>query len=798
MKQYDLEKEMNELGIHRHQQKVLRTKEKGIESQNPIGRRLLTESVASLALEIDDWKHQVKSRPAGQRHAAFEYIDILDSPLVAAIAARAIIDSISIHRKITKTAIHVASLLEDEARWRKMKADHPSIWKHNEKQVRRIAGYSTKKRYLRNSEKFVDLQFSKWPLAIKVKVGMVLIEKMRMATGIIDVTTRTGLLGKRETYVHPTEELVKWMKEAYKYSEALAPIYLPMVEKPKEWDGIYSGGYLSDQVPQHPLVRSQDRGHLDDLDSIGITEPINAVNNLQNVPYKINSTICEVLEYCWENDIQVGVLPPADGEALPPKPSDISENKESRRKWRKAAARIRFENEANTSKRLMVTKVLWLANKFLNEKIFFPWYMDFRSRMYPKPYYLNPQGPEFVKALLSFYNGVPIETKEDEDSLAIHGANCWGEDKSRLDARVAWVADNEDMIIEIAENPKGTTNLWGKADKPWLFLAFCLEWSAYRWEGFGFVSHLPCAIDGSVNGLQLYSLAMLDPIGAKATNVTPSDEPEDLYFDVADYTIELLKKSDKTMAKTWLEFGFGRDATKRPCMTVPYSATKYSCIQYTIDWFYEDLKKKGCDNPFGWEEIYEPCSFLADFIWEAISGVVGEARKAMEWIQECSDICVENDVPLRWFNPSGFLVKQAYETWQTQSIRTVIGDTVRQHRVRVGTGELSRRKARNASPPNWVHSLDAAVAHLGINGCVDVGILDINEVHDCFETHASNVVAMRDILLQTLVDMFSENLLENFRYDLTQHLPSDIQLPSPPPRGDLALETVLKSLYCFS
>ncbi len=798
MKQYDLEKEMHDLGIHRHQQKVQRTKEKGIESQNPIGRRLLTESVAALALEIDAWKEHVERKPTGQRHGAFEYIDLLDSTLVAAIAARAIIDSISIHRKITKTATQVASLIEDEARWRKMKADHPSIWKHNEKQVRRIAGYSTKKRYLRNSEKFVDLQFNKWPLSIKVKVGMVLIELMRVATGIITVTTRTGMLGKRETYVHPTDELVTWMKEAYKYSEALAPIYLPMVERPKAWSGVFSGGYLSDQIPQHPLVRTQDRGHLEDLNTIGISEPIAAVNSLQDVPYKIHSRLYSVFAYCWDNDIQVGSLPPADGEPIPPKPEDIATNKESRRKWRKAAARIRFENEANTSKRLMITKVLWLGKKFLNEKIFFPWYMDFRSRMYPKPYYLNPHGPEFVKALLLFYRGVAIETQEDANSLAIHGANCWGEDKSRLDARVAWVNDNEPMILQVASDPEGSTHLWGLADKPWMFLAFCLEWAAYREEGFGFISHLPCAIDGSVNGLQLYSLAMLDPIGAKATNVTPADEPEDLYLDVAELTLDLLAKSDKTMAATWLEFGFGRNATKRPCMTVPYSATKYSCIQYTIDWFYDELKKRGCDNPFGWEEIYEPCAFLADFIWSAIGGVVGEARKAMEWIQECSDICVENEVPLRWFTPSGFLVKQAYETWQTQSIRTIIGDTVRQHRVRVGTGELSKRKARNASAPNWVHSLDAAVAHLGINSCVAAGIKDVNEIHDCFETHASNVVQMRDILLETLVLIFSENLLEKLRSDLTQYLPSDIQLPPPPPRGDLALETVLKSLYCFS
>tara|TARA_Y100001938_G_scaffold9028_1_gene11065 strand:+ start:1445 stop:3850 length:2406 start_codon:yes stop_codon:yes gene_type:complete len=801
MRQSDLEREMHDLGVERYWKKVNRTTQGEMESNHPLGKRLLTESVALLAEEVESWKRTVMAHPTGNRHAAYPYIDMLPPALVAAITARTVIDSISMHKKLTKTANNVARMLEDEVRWRAFKDQEPDIWKHNEKQLKRIPGYKTKRRYLNNSERFIDLQFDRWPIVEKTKVGMVLVELMRRATGIIDITTRVGLLGKRETFVHPTDELMGWLKEAHKSAEDLSPIFLPMITSPVPWTGVFVGGYHTDAVAPRPMVKTQDRAHLDDLDNMGMGEPIWALNSLQDVPWRINQPVFDALAHCWEQGVGVGDLPPSEDELIPSKPVDIDTNDEARRRWRKAAARIRFENNAHKSKRLQVAKVMWMGKKFYDQRLYFPWHMDFRSRMYPRPYFLQPQGPDWSRAMLMAADGAAIETDEAENSLAIQGANAFGEDKCSLDDRVQWTHANTDFIKEIAADPRGTLSAWGRADKPWAFLAFCLDWAKYMDQGRGYVSHLPCSIDGASNGLQLLSLLMLDPVGAKATNVLPTECPNDIYQDIANAAAERLQLAaagGDELARTWLSFGISRGCTKRPTMVVPYSGTKFSCKNYIVDWFRDELKKRQVENPFGWEEIYRPCTHLTDVVWDSIGDVVGEARKAMTWMQDCADVCMQAKVPMRWMTPTGFLVKQAYENWASQSVRTIIGDVIRQHKVRVGTGKLSRRKARNGISPNFIHSIDSSIAQRAVLGVTSQGVRFVNAIHDDLAVLAPHVPLLRSTLCNTVADIFSDNLMERFAQDLSRFLPTGTVLPEPPTRGTLDVNEVRNSLYLFA
>ena len=48
------------------------------------------------------------------------------------------------------------------------------------------------------------------------------------------------------------------------------------------------------------------------------------------------------------------------------------------------------------------------------------------------------------------------------------------------------------------------------------------------------ISHLPISMDGSCNGYQHLSAMGLDPIGGRATNLMPFDDPEDIYQRVCD------------------------------------------------------------------------------------------------------------------------------------------------------------------------------------------------------------------------------------------------------------------------
>ena len=141
MRQSELEAEMQELGRSRYWKKVQRTTEGGMESQHALGKRLLTESVALLAEQIRLWKKQVEKQPVGNRNGCYPYINMLDPKIAAALTARTVIDSISMHERLTKASFKVARVLEDEVKWREMKDQHPDLWKLQKDHLKKIPGY---------------------------------------------------------------------------------------------------------------------------------------------------------------------------------------------------------------------------------------------------------------------------------------------------------------------------------------------------------------------------------------------------------------------------------------------------------------------------------------------------------------------------------------------------------------------------------------------------------------------------------------------------------------------------------
>lgn len=801
MKQSDLESEMRDMGIKRYRDKVLRTSKYELESTHPVGKRLLEASVLKLAQGIESWKRRVNRVKAGSRHSALPYIESLPSDLVAALTARTVIDAISIQKRLVATAMDVARTLEDEIKWRRLAEANPSVWRHTVQFMKHQGARESKRRQARRAAQIVHLEFESWPLADKTKVGMVLVELMRQHTGMIDIVTRSTIFGKRMTFVRATDETLAWIKEAHAHAEDLTPVFMPMIQPPAPWKDLWFGGYLTDAVAQRPLVKTRDQSHLRDLDSLDLTRVLNAINHIQSVKWSINESVADVFTHCYRNDVAVAGLPTLNGNTPPPKPDDIDTNAVSRRQWKKAAAKVYSQNEANRSRRIQVGRIAWLADKFRGQSLYFPWYMDYRSRHYPRPYYLQPQGADYARGLLRFGEGCHMDNPEAQRWAAIHGANCYGMDKGSFDERIQWVDDNKDMITAVGRDPLNNIDAWASADEPWAFLAFCLDYAQFLELGGEHVWTSPVTIDGSSNGLQLFSLIMRDPVGAKWTNVLPSDRPHDIYQRVSD--IACMRLSDQAkegceISSKWLLFGVDRKCAKRPCMVVPYSGTLFAVKSYTRDWFHDELRARHESSPFGGEDDYKPCGVLAEALWWSIDQVVGEAKKAMEWLRQISDICVANEIPIRWTTPVGFLCKQAYESYDKKTIKTIVGDKIRAHQLRVGDGKMSRAKNRNGLVPNWIHSFDASLSLDTANRCRDHGITSLGPTHDAFSTLPAFMGTLQRLLLDSVVDLFGGNPMEDLVNELRTYLPSSVDLPDPPERGSLDIETVRNSQYFFS
>ena len=168
------------------------------------------------------------------------------------------------------------------------------------------------------------------------------------------------------------------------------------------------------------------------------------------------------------------------------------------------------------------------------------------------PQFFNIQSNDLARGLLIFANGKPLGSNDALEMLAVHGANCHGEaSKKPLHERVKWVENNRQMIIDIANDPHNHYDLWGSVDEPWQFLSFCFEWNDFinHGETSDFITHLPCYSDCSNSGLQIYSGLLADERGGKATNLTPNEAPADIYQEVADETLRLLKEKPDTIEK---------------------------------------------------------------------------------------------------------------------------------------------------------------------------------------------------------------------------------------------------------
>lgn len=790
-----LDAEMVNLGKNRYNHKKKRAKETSLESTTTVGQHLLSESIAQLADAIDEWKKSASQAP-GKRHRAHEHLSKLPSSVVAALVAKAILDCISIERKIVSTAVTVGRLLEDEIKFREIKAEHPSLWQQIHRTLDRFKSQKTKSKFINKTLKFHDLVLSSWDRKLAASVGLTCIELFRQSTGIIETLTRRDATGKSYTSIKPTDALLDWMSKAHEFNEALSPVWLPTVEEPMDWDNPYIGGYSSDSFRRRPLVKTDDKEYLEELANAEMPDVYRALNVIQHTGYRVDRPLVDVLRHCWDKGLPVGGLPPMEDEPMPPKPGNIDHDEEARRAWRKSAARTHFDNERLKSKRIQVMKVTHLADKFQGNEIWFPASLDFRGREYPIPYFLQPQGPEWAKTLLNFSNAEPI-TEDAVKWLYIHAASRWGLDKEPYSSRLKWAEGNLQMLRDVGMDPIGNM-IWTDASEPWSFVRACMEISRLHTEGNKFHTCMPVSMDATNQGLQLYSMVLRDPVAAHATNVTPSDMPQDVYRQVADSVRKKLYEDDNSYGKKWLEFGIDRKTTKRQTMTLCYGSTFFSCRTYTADWFYDEIKS-GCVNPFG-DETYKPCNYLAEKIWEAIGEVVQSAQVGMDWLRQCAALFTQHAVTPRWRTPLGFPVKMYYENTSKYSIKTLVGGRLRQHRLRIPNGAVNKRKTVNAICPNWIHSLDGLGGLLGhtVNLAHRSGVDSIMPTHDCISVLATQADVMHRSVREATVELFSKNQLEILAAQLESQLPPGVSLPSLPNTGKLHISDVLTSKYYFN
>lgn len=751
----------------------------------------------------------------------------------------------------------------------------------------------------------------------KLRVGGELLSAALTVTGWFEVQERLAGHGRTEHYIEATDEFASLLRDAHDLSAMMAPVWPVSVVKPKDWTGMWDGAYQSTHLSSRlPLVKIGNPTTLRELHGQADAMPgvLSAVNALQATAYRINPFVLEFVKDAWSRRIDVAGLPPqerlpepnlrkeapeliavadtykgwASGKSKSVKDwvkvrtkerhalfaaehPDLVADFEQFQQWKASAKKVwNFnDNPRRIGDLLECRRTLSMAEELhaLGIAFFFPHQLDFRGRAYTVPLHLNPQGSDLSKGLLMFSDGKALGERGVR-ALAVHGANSWdqGLTKQTFLARIQWVMNHTDLILQTAQDPWSTRSWWEQTDAegnllgaecPLQFLAFCKEWQGVAAEGSDYVSALPVAADGSCNGIQWWGLLLMDETVAEKVNLVDTEEPGDIYGDVARYVAAKVAADAASTDATRAAMGafwsgqVSRSLVKRNVMTKAYGLTAMGARKQLKD----ELKKNG--KTAGYRNADKPTQklalkYLADAVQEGIRHEVKAAAVGMEFMQVVAEYLAQCGVPLHWSTPDGFIVWQGYKKKSAVKIQTTLhgsltaprvmyvneevdpetGEIVRESidteqlvkskkspgtrmvvTLQEETNELNASKQALSVAPNFIHSLDATAMRMTALRCTEAGLSTMC-VHDSFACHAADYDTMQRITREVAHEIASKDLLTGWLEQVTLML--DLAVDGEklkgelheklirlfgdltPPRGTLRVDRVLNSSYFFA
>jgi DNA-directed RNA polymerase len=331
-------------------------------------------------------------------------------------------------------------------------------------------------------------------------------------------------------------------------------------------------------------------------------------------------------------------------------------------------------------------------------------------------------------------------------------------------------------------------------------------------------------VDGTCNGIQHLSAIIRDEVGGAYVNLVPGDKPRDIYKFVAQHLQDKLERIEQSggaqgeLATWWLELcdrDLPRTLTKRQVMVLPYGGTKDSFFTYTRKWLDEHDPVTERLDPDKARERTERVSFLSMHLWDSVKENVKAAEEVMTWLQQCARVAAQENQPIYWTTPSGFVVRHFYGTLKAKQVDLKLDGQRCQVFLGERTSTLSLKDQLQGISPNFIHSLDASCLVDCLNACLEDGITSFTSVHDAYGTHMANMevlsVRLREAFVKTheadVLGLFRQACLEVIipvlmqRHDLDPldaYEKADAMLPAPLPHGKLDLNGVLRSEYFFA
>lgn len=817
--QVALEQEMLATGKVRMQDRITKARDKKDMTRMRPYRSLIKEFVIPVAENLRTWV-ETSGKRRGPKPVALGRLKAMDPQTCALLALRSVFHMLGIERTLLLgVAVQIGTWIEHEAKCHVWMEEDPEMWAKMsyiyDKRGSNSAHIKRSRMSIFNKHVSARVGYSEWTEEERRRVGLQMIDCIVQATGRFRVvqdrssSTRPTQRGKPMSWplvLEPDPEMLAWLNSAMEDELVYWPAYLPTIIKPKPWDGPKDGGYWTPFVRSPFLVRfrasheEQRQRAIDEYMALDMPFVYEAINYLQDTGWRVNRRVLEVAQYVREKGLLLGKMPPNERMEVRPRPE--TDDEKILAEWREEAAAINTYNAKLVGKVLAADRPINTAARMSTEPSFwFPHMLDFRSRMYPIPADLSPQGNDLHRGLLEFDTGKPLG-EHGATWLAIHLANQFGMEKKSFEERIKWVEANHAMWLSIDKDPLEDRR-WADADggdTAWQALAAILEYAGYLKEGAEFVSHLPVRVDGTCNGIQHLSAMVRDKVGGSSVNMLPTESPADIYMEVAEELLQMLQvRAGDPHADLWLKLFDGkvpRAVAKRPVMILPYGGTRMAYLEYTQDWL--DTEGDPDCKMIPKEERPKAIGYLVKLLWDAVERKLEKAREVMDWLQKCSKLASTTGRPLYWVTPVGFVVRHFYGEREKQRIRTEIDG---QEMLLVNweqTAKLDKQAQAKGIAPNFVHSMDASALMSTALLAKRSGLTHMTTIHDSYGTHAADMWTLFECIREAFVQTYECPVLEEFLQACKDVAPEVEEWPKMPLVGDLDLKEIYTADYFFA
>ena len=768
--QIQLERDQIAQGLKRLKDNTKNLEEKSYASATVYGISSIDALLPVVVARIEKTTHDRLTRGTGHHFQLIkDYVSQLEPLASAAIACKITFDKVFGYKvgsnAVVKVCEAIGNAVEDECQMRYYETNAPGLLNVLKKNYwHKSIGTHQKIVVIQTLMNRYNVQrWQSWGPSDKVKLGAWLLDCIMETSGWFEkISKREGR--RTVNHVIPTPKFIAIKDKVMHDSELFAPLAWPMLIEPNDW-GEKPGGYLLNEVMRgHDMVR---HGH--DTPLQGET-PTDFLNKIQKVEYKLNPFTVEVAETLKRQGISVGKFIPIVDVPLPPKPVDIADNKDARKRYRRAAAEVNNVN-ANAFRRSCRTRMTMEAvSRFKDkEKFYIPWSFDYRGRAYPIPAFLTPQTDDFGKSLIRFADESVI-TPVAIEWLSFQVATTYGLDKATMSERLAWTKENCTLIKRVAKDPISFLSDWEAAEEPWQFLAACDEYYHCVILKDKHTTGLPVATDATCSGLQILAGLARDKSTATLVNVVGSDRPQDAYKVVAEVS--------KWNIPDRLRDIWSRKEVKRTVMTIPYNAKPFSNRSYIRD----ALLERGIEVDK--DELTQTVQAVRD----AMNNVVPGPMSVMKWIEdEVSKALARGVNELKWTTPSNFRVCQIL---MKKKVETLNLQLLGRCKLKVATEDLDdvdKARHKAATAPNLIHSLDASLLHLAVERFKH----PIALIHDSVLCRATDMSVLSTIVRETYMQLFAEH---DYLTDFAKQIGAETE---PPIIGDLEPSTVIDSTYFF-